>query len=58
MSEPVTKKQAHNSRVRSVYFKTDRDLAKVKRAARKARVPLATYIRDAALLHAEKGVAA
>jgi hypothetical protein len=52
------RKKDYNSRVLSVYFKSHGDLRKAKRAARKAKVPLATFIRDAALKLAEKVLAA
>jgi hypothetical protein len=52
------RKKEHNSRVLSVYFKSSRDLKLAKRAARKAKMPLATFIRDAALKFAEKVLAA
>jgi hypothetical protein len=52
------RKKGYNSRVLSVYFKSHGDLRKAKRAARKAKVPLATFIRDAALKLAEKVLAA
>ena len=56
--EASEKKKVHNSRVRSVYFKTARDLKFALRAAKKANMPLATFIRDAALRYAEKVLAA
>jgi hypothetical protein len=43
------RKKPYNTRVRSVYFKSLADLRRVERAARRAKVPLATFIRDAAL---------
>jgi hypothetical protein len=52
------KKAAHNSRVLSVYFKSARDLRLARKAAKKACMPLATFIRDAALKLAEKVLAA
>lgn len=52
------RKKTYNSRVLSVYFKTRRELQLAKKAARRAGIPLATFIRDAALKHAEKVLAA
>jgi IMP cyclohydrolase len=52
------RKKKQNSRVLSVYFKSRKDLATARKAARKAKVPLATFIRDAALKLAEKVLAA
>ena len=48
------KKAVANSRVLSVYFKTWRDLAKARRAAKSLGIPLATFIRDSALERAAK----
>jgi hypothetical protein len=52
------KKRSQNSRVLSIYFKSRRDLAKARRAAKRAGVPLATFIREAALAKAGKVLAA
>jgi hypothetical protein len=52
------KRAAYNSRVLSVYFKSARDLRLARKAAKKACMPLATFIRDAALKLAEKVLAA
>lgn len=52
------KKRLANSRVFSIYFKTRRDIALARRAARLSGVPLAAFIRDAALARAERVVAA
>jgi hypothetical protein len=54
----LRKKRSQNSRVLSIYFKTRRDLLKARRAAKLAGVPLATFIREAALAKAGKVLAA
>ena len=53
-----TRKKAYNSRVRSTYFRTTEELRDVERAAKKAKVPLATFIREAALKLTKKVLAA
>lgn len=53
-----SRKKTYNSRVLSVYFKTIADLRKARKAAKRAKLPLATFIRDAALKYAEKVLAA
>ena len=58
IATPPPRKKTYNSRVLSVYFKTLRDLKLARKAAKRAKMPLASFIRDAALRHAEKVLAA
>ena len=58
IAAPPPRKKPYNSRVLSVYFKTVSDLRRARKAAKKTKMPLATFIRDAALKYAEKVLAA